>query len=165
MQLRTLAVHGIVDRIHDGTREVLLQQRDDNHRWEPPAGVVDSGENPIAACAREVWEETALRVEVRSLAAVFVDLNGIRIPAARVEPVNLIYRCRAVDPWAALRPQPGESIDVAWVPVARLAEWVTVEAMWARIHCGLSAWSHVPTVCHDGTRVLSGLLTEAPLAA
>jgi ADP-ribose pyrophosphatase YjhB (NUDIX family) len=53
-----------------GTR-LLLIQRTDNGRWAVPGGYMESGEDFAEACAREVWEETGLRVTMTRLIGVY----------------------------------------------------------------------------------------------
>ncbi len=62
----------------DGTmkREVLLIKRGaepEKGRWALPAGFIDRGEDPKAAAAREVAEETGLIVTIHNLLGVFFD--------------------------------------------------------------------------------------------
>jgi 8-oxo-dGTP pyrophosphatase MutT (NUDIX family) len=58
--------------IWDETREkVLLTQRTDNGRWCLPSGGLDAGEGIEETCAREVWEETGLKVDIGRLIAVY----------------------------------------------------------------------------------------------
>ncbi|MDY6876202.1 MAG: NUDIX domain-containing protein [Chloroflexota bacterium] len=58
--------------IFDPTRQkVLLVRRADNRRWCVPGGYMEPGESVAEACAREVWEETGLRVRVGQLIAVY----------------------------------------------------------------------------------------------
>ncbi|KOS20810.1 MutT-like protein [Escovopsis weberi] len=63
-------------------RRVLLVQRAQGDsmpgRWEVPGGAVDERDGSIlAGCAREVWEETGLRV--RRVYAVFVNTTGTKV--------------------------------------------------------------------------------------
>lgn len=51
--------------------KILLVRRADNGRWTVPGGYMDPGESVTEACAREVWEETGLRVRVERLVSVY----------------------------------------------------------------------------------------------
>jgi ADP-ribose pyrophosphatase len=44
----------------DGTRWLLMVERDDGHGWAVPGGMVDEGETPAEAAIRELAEETGL---------------------------------------------------------------------------------------------------------
>jgi 8-oxo-dGTP pyrophosphatase MutT (NUDIX family) len=58
--------------IFDETRQkVLLTRRTDNRRWCLPGGRLDPGESIVECCAREVWEETGLRVSVGKLIGMY----------------------------------------------------------------------------------------------
>jgi ADP-ribose pyrophosphatase YjhB (NUDIX family) len=57
----------------ESRQQVLLIRRTDNHRWAVPGGYMEPGESLTEACAREVWEETGLRVEVKRLISVITD--------------------------------------------------------------------------------------------
>ena len=66
--------------IFDERREkLLLTRRTDNGQWCLPGGKVETGESVSEACAREVWEETGLRVRVTRLAGVYSDPNKLVI--------------------------------------------------------------------------------------
>jgi ADP-ribose pyrophosphatase YjhB (NUDIX family) len=54
-------------------RRALLLRRADNGRWAVPAGYMEPGEGVAEACAREVWEETGLRVRVVRLVGVYTN--------------------------------------------------------------------------------------------
>jgi len=49
----------------------LLTCRKDNGQWCLPGGGIDPGESVVEACAREVWDETGLRVRVGKLIGVY----------------------------------------------------------------------------------------------
>jgi 8-oxo-dGTP pyrophosphatase MutT (NUDIX family) len=60
--------------IFDPAREkILLTQRTDNEQWCLPGGRIEAGETVAEACAREVWEETGLTIEVLRLIGVYSD--------------------------------------------------------------------------------------------
>ncbi|GAA1854478.1 NUDIX domain-containing protein [Microlunatus capsulatus] len=63
-------VTAVVRRPCDRGTEVLLVRRSDNGRWAPVTGIVDPGEQPAAAAARETLEETGVRIRVDRLASV-----------------------------------------------------------------------------------------------
>jgi ADP-ribose pyrophosphatase YjhB (NUDIX family) len=80
-------------------RELLLMRRSDNGRWGLPGGYVEKGESVAEAVAREVFEETGVRIELGRLVGVYsdpkrqvIDYGGGR----RVHAVNLCFEARAV---------------------------------------------------------------------
>ena len=52
--------------------EILCVRRSDNGTWTPVTGIVDPGEEPAVAAAREALEEADVRIEVRRLLSVEV---------------------------------------------------------------------------------------------
>ncbi len=64
----------------------LIRGRADNHRWEPPGGVLELGETISNGLRREVREETGLDVEPVTLTGVDKNMtSGI---------VALVFRCK-----------------------------------------------------------------------
>ena len=64
--------------IFDETRQkILLTRRADNGQWCLPSGGMEPGESAAEACAREVWEETGLRVHILRLTGVYSDPNQL----------------------------------------------------------------------------------------
>ena len=57
--------------IFDEQGRVFLTRRVDNGQWCLPSGGMEPGESVTEACAREVWEETGLRVRVIRLVGVY----------------------------------------------------------------------------------------------
>ncbi len=57
--------------IFDEQGRILLTRRADNGQWCLPGGGMESGESAAEACAREVFEETGLRVRVKRLVGVY----------------------------------------------------------------------------------------------
>jgi ADP-ribose pyrophosphatase YjhB (NUDIX family) len=53
------------------TQRILLVRRADSGRWAVPGGYMEPGESVTEACAREVLEETGVRVRVGRLVAVY----------------------------------------------------------------------------------------------
>lgn len=63
--------------ILDAEKKILLTRRTDNGQWCLPGGAMEPGESVTEACAREVWEETGLHVEVVRLIGIYSDPNRI----------------------------------------------------------------------------------------
>jgi ADP-ribose pyrophosphatase YjhB (NUDIX family) len=60
--------------VFDKNKEhILLIRRGDNGKWAVPGGYMEAGENFSEACAREVYEETGLQVEVERLISVYTN--------------------------------------------------------------------------------------------
>lgn len=61
--------------IFDGDR-VLVVQRRDNGKWEPPGGVMHRSESIEAALLREVKEETGLDISIDELSGVYKNVTA-----------------------------------------------------------------------------------------
>lgn len=105
----------------DEQGRVLLVEPTYKPRWEIPGGVIEPGETPSAACAREVAEELGLTVQVGRLLVVdwaphphrgdkvlFVFDGGLLTPAA-VETIRL---------------QAEELASFAFVAPGEVGEWL-----------------------------------------
>jgi ADP-ribose pyrophosphatase YjhB (NUDIX family) len=57
----------------ENNERILLIRRADNGKWAVPGGYMEPGENFIEACAREVFEETGLRVQVKRLISIYTN--------------------------------------------------------------------------------------------
>lgn len=82
---------------------VLVVQRRDNGRWEPPGGLMEEGETPAECACREVTEETGVLVEAGLPTGIYV--NVVR------DVLVIAFRCRAVG--GAPHPT-DESLRVEW---------------------------------------------------
>jgi 8-oxo-dGTP diphosphatase len=79
----SVSVAGVITDDHG---RALLIQRRDNHRWEPPGGVLELAESIHDGLRREVREETGLDVEPITLTGVYKNLTrGI---------VALVFQCK-----------------------------------------------------------------------
>ena len=134
----SVSVTGIVFR-DDG--RVLAIQRSDDGRWVPPGGVLELAETPADGVAREVLEETGVRVKVDQLSGVYKNMvRGV---------VTLAFRCYAVG--GETHPT-SEACQVAWLTVDE-ARQEMVEARAVRITDALSGNGPFVRV-HDGTHLL-----------
>lgn len=97
----SVSVAGVV--VDDQDRVLLIQRRD-NGKWEPPGGVLELNETFEEGVQREVLEETGVHIVVDRVTGVYKNLNrGI---------VALVFRCSL----AAGRPrETAESMSVKWV--------------------------------------------------
>ncbi|MBA2698456.1 MAG: NUDIX domain-containing protein [Nocardioidaceae bacterium] len=98
--------------------EVLLIQRSDSLAWTPVTGIVDPGEQPAVAAAREVAEETGVRVEIESLAWVNASGLTVHVNGDEVYYLDHLFRCRYLSGTAHVADE--ESVEVAWFPLKQL---------------------------------------------
>jgi ADP-ribose pyrophosphatase YjhB (NUDIX family) len=102
-----LSVSAVVWR-EGGGSALLLMQRSDNGAWGLPGGYVEAGESVAAAAAREVLEETGVRVAVGRLVGVYSDpaVQVIAYPdGRRVHAVNLCFEAAPLAAAAPTTPQ------------------------------------------------------------
>ena len=89
--------------IRDDDGRILLVKRSYGaHDWVLPGGNAEANESPIETVMREVWEETGLEVEVRTLAGVYYQRDH---PAG--EFLHFVFHCSAPDV-TAVRTHPDE---------------------------------------------------------
>ncbi|NEC30268.1 NUDIX domain-containing protein [Streptomyces sp. SID8111] len=106
--LHSVSVAGAVVR-EDG--RLLAIRRADNGTWELPGGVLELSESPEDGVAREVWEETGIRVEVSELTGVYKNMaRGI---------VALVFRCK---PSGGIEQTSAESTAVDWLTPEEVAD-------------------------------------------
>jgi ADP-ribose pyrophosphatase YjhB (NUDIX family) len=107
--------------IFDSTHQrILLQQRADNGQWGVPGGYMEPGESLTEACAREVLEETGLRVKVKRLICVFSNPNWlVEYPDGnKWQFVNLHFEAETLDGNLTLGP---ETIDLHYFAQEEIA--------------------------------------------
>jgi len=119
-----LQVPSVAAIIRDDGGRILLQRRTSDGAWSLPAGAIDPGESPAHAVAREVREETGLRVVPERIVGVFGGRGFSHTYANgdRVEYLVVLFACRVVggepggedDETAELRYfEPGEMPELA----------------------------------------------------
>lgn len=93
-------------------RQVFLVRRADNGAWTPVTGIVDPGEEPAVAAAREVLEEAAVVASPQRLASVSVTEEVVYANGDRTQYLDLTFRFAHVsgDP----RPADGENSEARW---------------------------------------------------
>lgn len=68
---RLLLLPAVAAVIHDAAGNLLLQEKSSGEGWSLPAGAIEPGETPQEAIAREVMEETGLKVMSTDILGVF----------------------------------------------------------------------------------------------
>ena len=93
----SVSVTGIVR--DDG--RVLAIKRHDDGRWVPPGGVLELNETPQDGVAREVYEETGLKVQPVRLSGVYKNM--------RLGVVSLAFVCEVTGGEDTPQPRPTAS--------------------------------------------------------
>jgi 8-oxo-dGTP pyrophosphatase MutT (NUDIX family) len=113
-------VTAVVTRGSGDDRELLVVRRADTGAYTPVTGIVDPGEEPAVAAAREVLEEADVVAEAERLAWVQV-LPEMTYPNGdRAQYLDHTFRCRYLGGEA--RVADGESVDVGWFTLDGLPE-------------------------------------------
>ena len=136
----SVSVAGVITDDHG---RALLIQRRDNHRWEPPGGVLELAESIHDGLRREVREETGLDVEPVTLTGVYKNIaRGI---------VALVFQCKVTGGQLVTN---DEVTAFCWASQSDLAS-LMAEAYAIRIldAVGLNPAPSVRT--HDGVHLLA----------
>ncbi|HCX85933.1 MAG TPA: ADP-ribose pyrophosphatase [Micrococcales bacterium] len=101
-----------------GVLEVLLVRRADNGAWTPVTGIIDPGEEPAVAAAREVLEESGVVATATRLASVSVTEEVVYDNGDRSHYLDLTFRFT----WVSGDPHPadGENTEARWFAVGNL---------------------------------------------
>ncbi|MFI0965749.1 NUDIX hydrolase [Streptomyces sp. NPDC021080] len=114
----------------------------DNGAWEPPGGVLELDEEPQTGVAREVFEETEIKVAVGELTGVYKNM--------KLGVVALVFRC---EPSAGTERTSSESTAVAWLTPDEVQERMS-EVFAIRVLDALNG--NGPQVrSHDGKRLIA----------
>jgi len=111
----------------DADDRVLLVRRSDNGRWALVSGIVEPGEEPARALAREVEEETGVVVDVVALAYADVTPPVTYPNGDRAQYLDLTFVCRYVRGTAVVADE--ESTEVGWFPLDALPEPMTASSL------------------------------------
>jgi ADP-ribose pyrophosphatase YjhB (NUDIX family) len=118
LELRTMIgnyplwLPGVTALVMDDEGRLLLGQRSDNGQWALPSGIAEPGEEMALACAREVLEETCVKVVVEQLISIST-IAPTTYPNGDVSSyVDHFFRCRPVSGTAAVGDD--ESLAVGW---------------------------------------------------
>ena len=100
--------------------QVLLVRRADTGEWSPITGIVDPGEEPADAAAREVYEEADVRAVPEQLTLVHVIAPVVYANGDEAQYLDLVFRFR----WVSGTPFPadGENLSARWFDLDELPE-------------------------------------------
>ncbi|WP_061962440.1 NUDIX hydrolase [Demequina flava] len=119
----------------DTTAEVLLVKRADTGAWTPVTGIIDPGEEPAIAGAREVLEEADVVAEAVQMVRVRALPETVYDNGDRAQYLDLTFRFRYIsgDP----HPADGENLEARWFPVDAMPQMS--EDMQSRVGAALRA--------------------------
>lgn len=99
---------------------LMIRHRRGGHR-SFPKGHMEAGETEIMTATREVYEETAVNVRIRSDFRATV--HYMPMPGVKKEVVYFLTRTEQEE----IKPREGEIAEVAWVPLECAEESLTHE--------------------------------------
>jgi 8-oxo-dGTP diphosphatase len=135
----SVSVAGVITDDHG---RALLIQRRDNHRWEPPGGVLELGETIQDGLRREVREETGLDIEPIALTGVYKNMaRGI---------IALVFRCKITGGHLQIN---DESAAFRWATAGDIAD-LADEAYAVRVLDALADEQSPAIRQHDGVHLL-----------
>ena len=115
-----LLMPGICALVFNDAGQLLLGRRSDNGRWAVIGGILEPGENPADACAREVLEETNVTVQVERLTGVYMTRLITYPNGDHAQYLITAFRCRALSGEA--RVNDDESLEVRYFNLDALPE-------------------------------------------
>jgi ADP-ribose pyrophosphatase YjhB (NUDIX family) len=110
---------------------LLLVRREDDGRWNLPGGQMSAGESAAEACAREVLEETGVRIGVERLVGIYSDPHRLyEYPNGdRVHSVMLCFEARV------LEGEPRRSDETSQVGYFSLGELASMDVLEQHREC------------------------------
>ncbi|WP_448061381.1 NUDIX hydrolase [Cellulomonas hominis] len=116
------SLHGVggADGTVGAVDEVLLVRRADTGAWTPVTGIIDPGEDPAVAGAREVLEEASVVAEPERLAWVSVLPPMTYANGDRAQYLDLTFRFRYVS--GETSPGDEENTATGWFRLDALPE-------------------------------------------
>jgi len=107
---------GSVVLLHDHDGRLLLLRQPVGPGWSLPGGLLDRREHPLAGAARELEEETGVRLGPGALAAACPNA----LVSARAQQVDMVFTATVDSRGLELTPDAAEVLEAAWHDVARL---------------------------------------------
>ena len=106
--------------VFNAAGEILLHRATHDGNWYTPGGLIDPGEQPADAIAREVLEETGLIVEPTQIISVDTEPAMQYANGDRGQYLTVCFACELRG--GALTIGDDESLEVAFVSLDRLPE-------------------------------------------
>lgn len=132
---------GAVILVRDSDDRLLLLRQPPGHGWTLPGGMLDRREHPVECAARELTEETGLRVSIDDLSPATP--NAVAHRQGRW--VDFVYQV-AVDPQDhELVVDGGEVLEACWHRVSALPP-LTVPTARLLAHFGIGPYQDYPEV-------------------
>ena len=136
---------GAVVLVHDANApRLLLLRQPPGAGWSLPGGLMERGERPVECAARELAEETGLRVPVDALHAA--------VPNALVHTkgqwVDMVFRTDLPDADDAFTIDPDEVMQAAWHRLDALPP-LTAPTAQLLAHYGIGPYVEYPEVLED----------------
>ena len=123
-----------------GDGRIMLQRQPPGHGWSLPGGLLERGERPVAAAARELFEEAGVRVDPADLTPmtpnVVVHTHGRWIDCVFTVSVPTDTPFRVAS---------GEVLEAAWFRVDALPP-LTVPTARLLAHYGIGPYADYPEV-------------------
>ena len=143
-----LLVPSVTAVIRDERARVLLARHADSGAWSTIGGAVEPNEAPADALVREVWEETALRVEPLRVLGVYggPEFEVVYGNGDRVSYLTTVFECRIA--CGEARPDGRETLELTWFAEEEIAA------------LGLPPWARL--VLHDAFRNAPGVRFRTP---
>lgn len=138
-------VPSVTAAVRDDAGRLLLIHKIDNDYWALPGGAMEVGESVAQAAAREVEEETGVKVELTGLVGIYTDPGHVMAydDGEVRQEFSVCFHARAIS--GEPRQDNTETKAAKWVDSANVANLSIHPSMRRRIDDALSARSE-PTI-------------------